>query len=628
MHEGKAADPPPEAFITDSEPFGYQETISIEKQETPKPLPSERDGLRRMNQQARNAEDESHQTGVPYDWYYRTSKWFVDTVALIAVLVLTGWTFHITRLTSLSPDFASMKVTTAIGLLLLAGALLFLNPHIIRPDPSGTRVRNGIVFVLAAMAGLLGLGTLFGYATHVEGERVSPAWTGPATALCFVLLGGAVFASMKQNVRHYVSQSLATVVIFICSLAVLGYLFHKQSLYAIPSYKSMALHTAVSFVLLSLALLCLRPDQGLMKTATAGTAGGSMLQRMVPLMVGMVLIIGWVHLMGETVGLYNSRFSLLMAVGMSVVGFSIILWTVAGSLNQIDAAKGLSERRLQHAIKQLRASDEQKTRLLYTVSHEYRTPLNGIIGISRFLLNRADGPLTPEQDKQITMMQTGAQQLLVLIDTMLDLDKIKTGKLQPASRRCTVPSLLQSLRVAAELFPSRPGVSLVIKEPDSLPELMTDDTLLSRILYNFVHNAVKYTEHGTIIVSAESVSNGRAVRFVVRDSGVGIAPEDQARIFDEFVQIRHPLQQGIRGQGLGLALCKRLADVLDAIIMVKSQPGKGSTFSVTVPCEQKTSAAMVEDERQEQAQADMAESGTFKSVECRSGSPMSLVRVI
>ena len=311
-----------------------------------------------------------------------------------------------------------------------------------------------------------------------------------------------------------------------------------------------------------------------------------MLQRMVPLMVGMVLIIGWVHQMGETAGLYNGRFSLLMAVGLTVIGFSVILWTVAWTLNQIDAAKDLSERRLQYAIKQLRASDEQKTRLLYTVSHEYRTPLNGIIGISRFLLDRVDGPLTPEQDKQIGMVQTGAQQLLTLIDTMLDLNTIKTGKLQPASRRCTVPSLFQSLRVAAELFPSRPGVSLVIQEPDSLPSLMTDDTLLSRILYNFVHNAVKYTERGPITVSAESVSNGQAVRFVVRDSGIGIAPEDQARIFEEFFQIRHPLQRRMRGQGLGLALCKRLADVLGAVITVESQLGNGSTFSVTVPCEQ------------------------------------------
>ena len=148
---------------------------------------------------------------------------------------------------------------------------------------------------------------------------------------------------------------------------------------------------------------------------------------------------------------------------------------------------------------------------------------------------------------------------------------------------------------------------------------MTDDTLLSRILYNFVHNAVKYTERGTIIVSAESVSTGQAVRFVVRDSGIGIAPEDQTRIFDEFVQIRHPLQQWMRGQGLGLALCKRLADVLGAVIMVESQPGKCSTFSVTVPCEQRTSSAMVEDGWQKYEHVVMAESGTLESAECRSG---------
>lgn len=336
-----------------------------------------------------------------------------------------------------------------------------------------------------------------------------------------------------------------------------------------------------------------------------------MLQHMVPLMVGMVLLIGWVHLAGETAGLYSGRFGLLVAVGLSIVGFSVILWTVARSLNQIDAAKGLSERRLQDAIKQLRVSDEQKTHLLYTVSHEYRTPLNGMIGISRFLLNHDDGPLTAEQDKQIRMVQAGAQQLLALVDKILDLEKIKTGTLQPAPRRCTAHSLLQSLRAAAELFPSRPDVRLVIEESDSLSELRTDDTLLTRILYNFVHNAVKYTERGTIVVSAESVSSGQAVRFVVRDSGIGIAPEDQARIFDEFVQLRHPLQQRNSGQGLGLSLCKRLADVLGAIIMVESHPGKGSTFSVTVPCEPRASVAMIKGGWQDREPGVLAESGTL-----------------
>ncbi|MDF0675224.1 MAG: ATP-binding protein [Nitrospira sp.] len=117
-----------------------------------------------MNQETWNSVDELHQTGLSYDWYYRTSKWLAATVALIVVLVLVGWTFHINRLTRLSPDFTAMKVTTAIGLLFLAGALLLLNQQIIRPDSSGTRVRNGVVFVLATMAGLLGLGTLLGYA--------------------------------------------------------------------------------------------------------------------------------------------------------------------------------------------------------------------------------------------------------------------------------------------------------------------------------------------------------------------------------------------------------------------------------------------------------------------------------
>lgn len=96
--------------------------------------------------------DELHQTGLSYDWYFRTSKWLAATVALIVVRVLVGWTCHINRPTRLSPDLTAMKVTTAIGLLFLAGALLLPNPHVIRPDSRGTRIRNSVVFVSAAMA--------------------------------------------------------------------------------------------------------------------------------------------------------------------------------------------------------------------------------------------------------------------------------------------------------------------------------------------------------------------------------------------------------------------------------------------------------------------------------------------
>ncbi len=520
----------------------------------------------------------------PRNWYYNVSKWLAASTMLIAVLVLVGWIFDIPRLTSFSSTWHSMKVTTAVGLLLTASSLLLLNPQFLHSESDGRTWRFQLGRLAAVGAGVLGIGTLIIYVFRLEGRISHPDLMAPATALSFMLLAAAVLSAKANGYGQYTAQSLTAVVVFIGTLAVIGYLFHAQLLYTIGPYSSMAVHTAGCFVLLSIAFLFLWPDRGFMRIATALTSGGIMLQQMLPLTVVMVVAIGWLHLVGEYTGWFDDHVGLTLVAGLSLAGFSIILWSVAHILNRIDVAGAVNEHRL---IARLKMIDERKTQLLYSVSHEYRTPLTGMVGISRLLMNRIDGPLTAEQEKQVRLIHTGAQQLLALVDTMLDLDRMKAGKFEATMCYCTAASILEGIHTAAGLFPVRPSVSLIIQEPKALPAFTTDPMLLYRILYNLVHNAAKYTEQGTVEIRADAVEEGRAVCFVVRDSGIGIAGEDLNHIFEEFVQLRHPLQQRARGQGLGLALCKQLADLLGASIAVESRLGEGSTFSVTMRCDQR-----------------------------------------
>jgi len=228
-----------------------------------------------------------------------------------------------------------------------------------------------------------------------------------------------------------------------------------------------------------------------------------------------------------------------------------------------------------------RASDV-KTRFISNMSHEFRTPLNAVLSLSRMLLDRSDGELTPEQEKQVGFIRKSAQDLSELVNDLLDLAKVEAGKIQVHCREFEVPVLFSALRGMLRPLLAGNSVNLVFEEPASLPALRTDESKVSQVLRNFISNALKYTERGQVSVSA-TMQDADTVVFAVEDTGIGIAREDQERIFEEWVQIESPLQRRVRGTGLGLPLSRKLAELLGGRIWVRSQPGVGSTFYAAFP---------------------------------------------
>lgn len=242
----------------------------------------------------------------------------------------------------------------------------------------------------------------------------------------------------------------------------------------------------------------------------------------------------------------------------------------------------------------LRRADDMKSRFLSNMSHEFRTPLSSIRALAKLLLSRADGELGSEQEKQCGYILKSADALAELVDDLLDLAKIEAGKVEVHAAPFDVADMFSALRGMLRPLLVGTRVELEFDIPDQSLSMVGDDAKLSQILRNFISNALKFTEQGHVRVSAALASEGAMVRFAVQDTGIGIAQEHQQIIFEEFSQVPSHLQRHVKGTGLGLPLCRRLAALLGGAVGLDSAPGAGSTFYVTVPLVYATAAQAAE----------------------------------
>jgi signal transduction histidine kinase/CheY-like chemotaxis protein len=229
----------------------------------------------------------------------------------------------------------------------------------------------------------------------------------------------------------------------------------------------------------------------------------------------------------------------------------------------------------------LRRASELKSRFLSNMSHEFRTPLGTIISFCRMLLDETDGPVNEEQRRQLGFARKAAEGMLELVNDLLDLAKVEAGKIVVRTGPFEARELFGALRGMLRPLLVTSSVDLVFDEPEGIPTLVTDEAKISQILRNFISNALKFTERGEVRVSARAVEDH--VIFSVADTGIGIQPEDQELIFQEYTQLDSHLQKRVKGTGLGLPLSRKLAELLGGRLALQSEPGVGSTFSLDVP---------------------------------------------
>ena len=231
---------------------------------------------------------------------------------------------------------------------------------------------------------------------------------------------------------------------------------------------------------------------------------------------------------------------------------------------------------------QLQRATDLKSRFLAYMSHEFRTPISAMRSLARLLLDRVDGPLNEEQERQVRFIDTTTAEFSEMVDDLLDLAKVEAGRVDISPEWFEMVDLFSALRGMFRPVLTNPDVTLVFDEPQQAARLFTDDKKLSQILRNFISNALKFTLKGEVRVSAVANADD-TITFAVADTGIGIDPKFHSAMFQDFTQIDSPIQKRLRGTGLGLSLSKRLAELLGGGVALQSELGVGSTFSVTIP---------------------------------------------
>ena len=258
---------------------------------------------------------------------------------------------------------------------------------------------------------------------------------------------------------------------------------------------------------------------------------------------------------------------------------------ILGSMRDITERRRAAEalRDVSRDLQVAEASDRLKSAFLATMSHELRTPLNSMIGFTGVLLQRLPGPLNPEQAKQLGMVQGSARHLLALINDLLDLSKIEAGQLdvhaEPFDLRLSIERVVASLTPLAE----QKGLTLRCVLPPNLGDMVSDPLRVEQILINLLNNGIKFTDHGSVTLTANLVEPGPSVRLRVTDTGIGIKPQDLPVLFEAFRQVDSSFTRQKDGSGLGLAISSRLAALLGGEISIASEWSKGSEFTVTLP---------------------------------------------
>ncbi len=232
---------------------------------------------------------------------------------------------------------------------------------------------------------------------------------------------------------------------------------------------------------------------------------------------------------------------------------------------------------------ELEQASALKSQFLANMSHEFRTPLNAMLGYTSMLLQGVGGPIEAPVRRQLVRIESNGRHLLTIINEILDISRIEAGRMPLQISKFKIPELVAEVKSELEPMLLRSKLAVALHIAKDLPPLSSDRQKVKQILLNLMSNAIKFTHSGGVTIAARRNARDRAILLSVSDTGIGIAPADQERIFEDFRQLDNSPTRAYGGTGLGLSICRRLAQMLDGRISLQSTPSKGSTFTLTLP---------------------------------------------
>jgi PAS domain S-box-containing protein len=629
---------------------------------------------------------------------------------LLCLVVLFGWAAGYDVLTRSAPGFTAVNPMTAVALM-LAGIALALAP---RRQALWVRILAFLIIgigiaklIQLALDLPVGIDQLL-FADRLElAANALPSRMQAITAFALTLFGGALFASGARNrLVLLASQIMCLVVIAITLFAVIGYVLDIVAIHRVVTYHSMPIDAVVALMALSVAIIGINPDIGLVPIIRDRGPAGSLARTALPLALLVPVLVGLAALCGERAGLYgigsgfglqvfaNTMVTFALLTGCIIALFQTdglrrerelviarsgdryrlaeqvahighwlveyptgaVTWSdeyykICGLSKDTDpnietalalyhpddavAAReiaqavkdgrgweiGLRIRRpdgavryikshgvcehaengdvtaifgvfadvteLEFAQREAEAATASKAAFLANMSHEIRTPMNGVMGFVELLM---DSKLDAKQRRHLLLVQESAQALLKLLNDILDLSKIDAGQLdlsaEPSSVRHDITQCVRLMTPAAE----QKGLDLQVTFADGFPDNVLIDSLRFRqVLFNLLGNAVKFTNQGRVSVTLAEELGATGKRIIVvkvADTGVGIADERKAAIFDAFVQADASVSRRFGGSGLGLSISRSLAALMGGTIALESREDEGTTVTLTLPLDE------------------------------------------
>jgi signal transduction histidine kinase/CheY-like chemotaxis protein len=517
-------------------------------------------------------------------------------MGILGVLDEVGWALNIPVLKSVVPGFISMNPMSA--LMFILGSITLLSAQFRWAAQKWvTKISS---FTMVLIGGSKDLGYLFGQ--NIPSDRLlfwskldpSGPFHGnalaPNAALCFVLFGLAIPVFARGKGRTTWATVATVIALALAVSAFVGYAFAALPFYRLGDYAPMALTTSISSVFLGVGCVALRPDDGIAKVFTEESLGSILLRRVLPVATLTPFFIGVARWFIESHHLMGASDSNALAIATTMLVIAFLIVSSAKTLNATDKNRKIAELQLTRLADQLReeaAKSNQanlsKSMFLANMSHEVRTPLNGVLGTSAMLEMR---DLDPEVRKLVGVIRSSGETLLRVIDDILDLSKIEAGKLELEKVPVNLAAVVRDMVSLYQGQATPRDLSIIATVPSQDPPLVLADSVrLKQVLGNLLSNAVKFTSMGGVDVILECTamhSETMDVRLSVKDTGIGIPLDRQEAIFDTYAQADDSTHRRFGGTGLGLSISKRLIEMMDGTIELKSEPACGSVFSLSL----------------------------------------------
>jgi len=505
-------------------------------------------------------------------------------IILVACLVLAEWTLDITVLKSGWLGQAAMEASTAVAFLLGGVSLWLLRKG--QPYEWTRRIAQ-VTALTVAMLGLLTLGEyLFGWDISIDQLlfREPPLAVGTsqpgrmafATAVSFLLLGLALlFLSSRRG--HLAAHFLTLAVALGSFMAATGHVSGGKLLYGTAPFLTMELPTALALTFLCVSVLFARPDHGLMEVVTTDGSAGVMARRLLPPALIMPAVLGWLILAGRRAGLYGTEIGFSILVLSGIVFPVALIWWSARSLYRMDMERKRGERRVSDNTAQLLAVNKELEAFSYSVSHDLRAPIRAIDGFSRVLLEEYSTHLAEEGQRLLGIIRTNTKQMGRLIDDLLAFSRISRKELERSyiDMAGLARSVMYELR---QLEPDRP-VAVTIRP---LAAAQGDHAMIRQVFANLISNALKFTRRQpTPAIEIGSHPEGNENVYFVRDNGVGFDMQYAHKLFGVFQRLHS--QEDFEGSGVGLALVRRILHRHGGRVWAQGKVNEGATVYFTLP---------------------------------------------